>query len=75
MKNDIKIIEKWIDENFNYDRPIGILNLNEALNNAKKEINRLQTELNNEISNNKKLNTKIQELLIEKEKNSYEHFN
>lgn len=33
MKNDIKIIEKWIDENFNYDRPIGILNLNEALNN------------------------------------------
>ena len=45
--------------------------LNEALNNAKKEINRLQTELNNEIANNKKLNIKIQELLIEKDKNSY----
>ena len=45
--------------------------LNEALNSAKKEIVRLQTELNNEIDNNKKLNIKIQELLIEKDKNSY----
>ena len=45
--------------------------LNEALNNAKKEILRLQNELNNEIDNNKKLNIKIQELLLEKDKNSH----
>lgn len=33
MKNNIKIIEKWINSNFDYNKPIGILNLKEAINN------------------------------------------
>ena len=45
--------------------------LNEALNNAKKEISRLQNELNNEIEINKKLNTQIESLLKEKDKNNH----
>ena len=45
--------------------------LNEALNNAKKEITRLQNELNNEIEINKKLNTQIESLLKEKDKNNH----
>ena len=45
--------------------------LNEALNNAKKEIFRLQNDVNNEIAKNKELNLKIEKLLIEKDKNNY----
>lgn len=33
MKNNINIIEKWVNNNFNYNKPTGILNLSEALNN------------------------------------------
>lgn len=32
MKNNIKIVETWINNNFNYEHPIGILNLNETFN-------------------------------------------
>ena len=33
MKNNINIIENWVNNNFNYNKPIGILNLSEALDN------------------------------------------
>ena len=39
--------------------------LNEALNNAKKEILRLQKEVNSELNKNKELNIKIEKLLID----------
>ena len=47
-----------------------IESLNGALNNAKKEISRLQNELNEEQIKNKELNDKITELLINKDKNN-----
>ena len=47
-----------------------IESLNGALNNAKKEISRLQSELNEECTKNKELNNKLTELLINKDKNN-----
>ena len=46
--------------------------LNGALNNAKKEISRLQNELNEENIKNKELNNKIAEFLINKDKYTFE---
>ena len=48
-----------------------IESLNEALNSAKKEISRLQNELNEECAKNKELNNKLSELLIDKDKDKY----
>ena len=48
-----------------------IESLNEALNNAKKEISRLKNELNEEIIKNRELNNKLTEYLIDKDKNNY----
>ena len=45
--------------------------LNEALNSAKKEIARLQNELNIESSKNKELNNKLSEFMIDKDKNNH----
>ena len=63
--NDIHENARSLENNFE--------SLNEALNNAKKEIARLRNELNSQIDINKSLNQKIEELLKEKDKNS--HFN
>ena len=48
-----------------------IESLNGALNNAKKEITRLQNELNMECSKNKEINNKLSEFLVDKDKNNY----
>ena len=49
--------------------------INEALNNAKKEIFRLNELLNNETEKNQNLNQQLQNYLIDKERNNYQNSN
>ena len=63
--NELKDIESKNDS-----LESSISSLNEALNNAKKEIFRLTSELKNESDKNKSLTQNIQNLMIDKERNN-----
>ena len=61
--------KELIDEKNQMENSINTLN--EALNNAKKEIMRLNGLLNSESEKNKELNEQLQNFMIEKERNNY----
>jgi len=73
MQNYIDLCEQKAEENKDMKEKLEILdnnmiNLNEALSNARKEINRLQIELNNEEAKTKGIMEMHQNLLLEKER-------